>query len=122
MDKSVLYEQTTKPTSSPVEFIEHPKSVYLSGKLPVIVQCIAKNAAQTYMECNNKIREDAKRNVTRKENVKYDTLSLMVKRKEFEKNTYKKLTCKCVAYSENSNEKLMSNKAIIQNSCKYKTS
>jgi hypothetical protein len=50
--------------NQPVEFLEHPQDSLLTGKLPVIVQCVIKNAGLSFIECNSKPRDDVKRNVS----------------------------------------------------------
>lgn len=65
----------------------------------------------------------------KKENVKYELLSLNLKKRDFELNnankpnaestlTRKNVVCKCVAFSAQ-NEKLLSSKATVKLSCKY---
>lgn len=101
-----------------VEFVEHPEDTLIAGKSPAILQCSAKNADRLAIECANKVREDAKKNVS----MRISTLTLVLKRKDLEtKNSFnsfgisKKMICKCVAYTKN-NERILSNKAIIRNS------
>jgi hypothetical protein len=109
-----------------IEFIEHPSDSLIIGKLPIVIQCEVINADRLTFECGgNKVREDAKRNSSIEiGGVRHDKLTLMLKRKDLEnKNSFnsfgisKKLICKCVAYSNRTNERLVSNKAIIRNSC-----
>jgi hypothetical protein len=104
-----------------VEFLEHPQDSLITGKLPVLVQCAIKNAGLSLIECNNKARDDVKRNITWKENIKHETLTLFIKKKDFESkssnNAIRRLICRCVAYSSDNIEKYNSNKAIIKNSC-----
>lgn len=47
-----------------VEFVEHPEDTLIAGKSPAILQCSAKNADRLAIECANKVREDAKKNVS----------------------------------------------------------
>ncbi len=106
-----------------VEFIEHPQDSLITGKLPVLVQCAIKNAGLSFIECNNKARDDVKRNITWKENIKYETLTVFLKKKDFESKSsnsvLRRLVCRCIAYSSDNIEKFHSSKAIIKNSCNY---
>ena len=47
--------------SMATEFLEHPQDSLVTGKLPVIVQCIVRNAIKTWLECSGKPREDTQR-------------------------------------------------------------
>lgn len=46
------------------QFIEHPNDAFISSKNPVMVQCVAKNAHKTLIECNAKVREDARSSIS----------------------------------------------------------
>ena len=112
-----------------IEFIEHPSDSLIIGKTPILIQCEVINADRLTIECGGqKVREDAKRNssIELESGIRHDKLTLVLKRKDLEnKNSFnsfgisKKLICKCVAYSNKTNERLVSNKAIIRNSCIY---
>ena len=102
-----------------VEFVEQPQDSFLSGSLPVLVECVVKNAGQSYIECQNKIRNDLTRNISIKNDVKYEKLSLLVNRKDFDSDeSNERLVCHCVAFSHISNQKYFSDRAVITNSCK----
>ena len=47
-----------------VGFIEHPVDTLIPGKSVVQIQCSAKHAERVQFECGNKVREDAKRNIS----------------------------------------------------------
>lgn len=49
--------------STKVEFVEHPQELIFMGKSPSLVQCVVKNSIRSHIECNNEIRDDAKRKV-----------------------------------------------------------
>ncbi len=109
-----------------VEFVEHPQDAFLSGSLPVLVECLIKNAGQSFVECQNKIRSDLTRNISIRNDVKYEKLSLLINRKDFESETDQassssndKLVCRCVAYSHITNQKYFSDPAVIINSCRF---
>jgi hypothetical protein len=111
-----------------VEFVEHPQDAFLSGSLPVLVECLIKNAGQSFVECQNKIRSDLTRNISIRNDVKYEKLSLLINRKDFESETEQassssssndKLICRCVAYSHITNQKYFSERAVIINSCRF---
>ena len=107
-----------------VEFIEHPQDSYLSGSLPVLVECVVRHAGQSFIECNNRMRSDVTRNISLIGGVKHEKLSLLVYRKDFESDDLgfqeasEKLLCQCVAYSHVTHQKVTSDLAVITNSCK----
>jgi hypothetical protein len=47
-----------------VEFVEHPEDTLIAGKSPAIIQCSAKNTDRLTIECANKVRDDAKKNIS----------------------------------------------------------
>ncbi len=103
-----------------VEFVEQPQDSFLSGSLPVLVECMVKNAGESFVECQNRIRNDLTRNISIRNDIKYEKLSLLINRKDFESETdpSEKLLCRCVAYSHITNQKYFSDRAVITNSCK----
>ena len=105
-----------------VEFVEHPLDSFFSGSLPVLVECVVKNAGQTFIECKDKVRNDLTRNVTIVDKIKHEKLSLLINRKDFESDdpmlqNDDKIICKCIAYSHVTNQKYTSEQAVITNSC-----
>ena len=107
-------------TNLNVEFVEQPQDAFLSGSLPVLVECMVKNAGESFVECQNRIRNDLTRNVSIRNDIKYEKLSLLINRKDFEsENSDERLACRCVAYSHLTNQKYFSDRAIITNSCKF---
>ena len=55
---------TTTKINQSVLFVQHPEDSLITGKLPVLVQCIVRNAGLAYIECNNRTIDDIKRNVS----------------------------------------------------------
>ena len=47
-----------------VEFVEHPEDTLIAGKSPAIIQCSAKNTDRLTIECANRVRDDAKKNIS----------------------------------------------------------
>lgn len=82
MDEQILHsnqiisEEGTDNLKQHFGFMQHPQDVLITGKLPVLVQCLVKNSAQAYLECNNKIRDDVKKNVTRVRRIKQKNIGI----------------------------------------------
>ena len=115
-----LRRRNTNLNADKVEFVEQPQDAFLSGSLPVLVECVIKNAGQSFVECQNRIRNDLTRNISIRNDIKYEKLSLLINRKDFESETdptSEKLICRCVAYSHITNQKYFSDRAVITNSC-----
>jgi len=92
-------------------FIEHPEDTLLTGSFPVQVKCAVKNALRLHIECAGGIRQDATQNATRL----IHSLSLLIQRTEFDSS----IQCRCVAFSKDTNNTVLSNTAIVRKSCRF---
>lgn len=62
--KFYLKHEDNSADMNKLEFTRHPENVLLTGELPVLIQCEAKNSVQMQIECNKKIRPDTHRNIS----------------------------------------------------------
>ncbi len=93
-------------------FTEQPEDTLLTGSLPVLLKCAAKNAARLDIECNGQIRKATTR---LNETSLIQSISILIQSDEFDSS----IKCRCMASCRETNNTVLSNVATITKSCKF---
>jgi hypothetical protein len=104
-----------------VEFIQEPDNSKVlqldSNSPPLLVQCTVKNAFNTFIECNNKLKEEhqLKRIKSIHGTINYETISTIISRNEIDYELNRQIKCHCIALSFLNKKKVYSTAITIKN-------